>query len=283
MGRRSKSLPKSEVKLAERIRDQDKNVQRIRAMTDAADIKAESEENRRKLEALKIQSRALQLRLKALPTEKTGVLEQVVADEDELKASAKQNKWSQEELDQKLAEAKEAGRKSLEQIDQEEQSVIARLRRLNADVKTRATITEASDERLKTLSVQLDEIKKDEQKKAKENCEKTIDELESAITGKTGAPVLQFLKSSIAMQFRFDILETNAAKVDGSYKMPARLGVFTLGYAAGTINKRKGERAIGVATTFGDLLDVPCGSALRAVEHTRRHSILSRAISGYAS
>lgn len=245
------SLPKAEEKLAKLLKNQDKNITRTQAITDLGIITEEIEENRRKLEAVKVQTRALQIRLEQLPAEKIAVVERAILELEELRARATSN--VQGVLEQNLAAVKSV-QKSIDVLLQEEQQIVEKLRKLAAEIRTRVAINKASNERVKVLEAQLEEIQK---------ANPTIGQLTRLIGNKKlGAPVLRFLNSSIAMQFRFDILENNIAKVDGAYKMPVHAGVLTLGYAAGTDNKRRGERAVGVSTTFGELLEVICDKAL---------------------
>ena len=137
----------------------------------------------------------------------------------------------------------------MEELTLQEPLVRKRLSTLRADIAARKALSKAAEKRLEKLKKdQLDKFAKE-------------DEAIKAMTGeidKADPAMLTFLKSSIAMQFRFDILETNVAKVDGSYKFPVQAGALTMGFAAGTNNKRKGERAVGVSTTFEDLLKVDC-------------------------
>ena len=249
---RGSLLPKAEEKLADLLKEQDKNITRTQAITDLATITEEIEENRKKLEAVKVQTRALQIRLKELPEEKTAVVERAILELEELRARATSN--VQGVLEQNLAAVKSV-KKSVDVLLQEEQQIVEKLRKLAAEIRTRIAINKASEERVKVLEAQLEAIK--------QKANPAIGQLTRRIGDKKlGAPVLRFLNSSIAMQFRFDILENNIAKVDGGYKMPVHAGVLTLGYAAGTDNKRRGERAVGISTTFGDLLDVTCDPAL---------------------
>ena len=85
------SLPKAEEKLAKLLKNQDKNITRTQAITDLGIITEEIEENRRKLEAVKVQTRALQIRLEQLPAEKIAVVERAILELEELRARATSN------------------------------------------------------------------------------------------------------------------------------------------------------------------------------------------------
>ena len=70
------------------------------------------------------------------------------------------------------------------------------------------------------------------------------------------ARYLVFANTTIALQFRFDITETNVAKADGSVKFPVHLGSITIGYDAGLDKSRKSERAVGIQNSVGGLLNL---------------------------
>lgn len=64
-----------------------------------------------------------------------------------------------------------------------------------------------------------------------------------------------FYLSAVAMDFTFDITETNTNSADANFRNPFNLGVFTLGVAAGNTLSRQNDRQFKVADTFLELYE----------------------------
>lgn len=92
------------------------------------------------------------------------------------------------------------------------------------------------------------------------------------------ASVSKFLGHQIALNFRFDITETNNAAVNGSAIWPIPFGTVTLGGGAGEIRERQSIRNVRIAATFGELLDLKvCGAeAAVADRKARRYPIVGK-------
>ena len=88
------------------------------------------------------------------------------------------------------------------------------------------------------------------------------------------APFVDFDSTNIAMQFRFEITETDNGSSDGSIKWPIHLGTATIGFSAGKNKIRLSERWVAISMNFGDLHNVnTCHEARMVARDDKRARI----------
>jgi len=221
----------------------EKDPERAKLLAEAAIVNAEIDETRTKLLTVKLHILGLKRRLDR--HNKQTMLDQVAELEKRLRSA--KNPYTVSKIEEEVSDL-EALLAEGDSWPGEQQQIADRLKKLESELKTRIAFNEA-------LEIRRTELAKELKDKFKEK-EDALN-MQVGRFGEKGDLVqaFTFFRSTMAMQFRFDITENNVAKVDGSYTMPVHLGSLTLGYSAGADKTRRGERAVGVASTFEYLLD----------------------------
>lgn len=225
------------------------NPERAKLHAEISIINAEIDETTTKLLTVKLHILGLKRRLEGRP-DTEAMLSKVKALQNRLRATNNPHIIKKIEEDTSDLEALLAEEDTW---PGEQQQIADRLKKLESEVRTRVALNEALEIRKEKSKEELKEKFKEAEDALQAQANRFVDKGD----GKPGdlALALTFFKSTIAMQFRFDITENNVAKLDGAYAMPVHLGSLILGYSAGSDRTRRGDRAVGIASTFEYLLD----------------------------